>query len=317
MRKRDWAITISLVFLICGIDQITKLIALATVQGLQFWGPFGLVLHRNPGAMLGAFSNLPPILRVVSLSTGGAFLIFIYAAIQYLLPGRALMLRNGMSILLGGIMGNVLDRILSGSIVDFLIIGVPQFSSPAFNLADAFQWVGYFLIVTFLFKHGAELWPNQNERKKVWVKPRFQIKFISVLVAIGLGFAIVSGVYTFTYLKITIDELAIGPLRAIERRFIIPFLITFGIMTLAFIIVLFIIGKVMSHRMAGPLYAFELFLQDIIGGKNRPLRLRKGDEFQHLEALSEQIRLHYFAANSEPPPETPQPHESEVKVDPR
>ena len=57
-------------------------------------------LHHNPGAMLGLFSDLPPVLRIVSLSTGGAFLVVIYALIQYLLPIKSLILRSGMSVLL-------------------------------------------------------------------------------------------------------------------------------------------------------------------------------------------------------------------------
>jgi signal peptidase II len=52
---------------------------------------------------------------------------------------------------------------------------------------------------------------------------------------------------------------------------------------------LFVVGRVLSHRTAGPLYAFERFLEDLLAGKHRELKLRSGDEFQHLEELS--VRL--------------------------
>src|SRR4051812_32500284 len=101
MKKRDWLLVIGIVPVIWLLDQLSKAWAARSLSDLIFYGPFGLVLHRNPGAILGTFSDLPPILRIVSLSTGGAFLVFIYAAIQYLLPSRSFQLRFGMSLLLG------------------------------------------------------------------------------------------------------------------------------------------------------------------------------------------------------------------------
>ena len=81
MTKKEWSINLSVVAAIWFVDYVTKQLALNFIHGLQFWGPFGLVLHFNPGAMLGTFAHLPPVLRVVSLSTGGAFLFCIYLAI--------------------------------------------------------------------------------------------------------------------------------------------------------------------------------------------------------------------------------------------
>jgi signal peptidase II len=290
INKRTWVFILSLLLGSWGIDQLTKLWALNVITSLNFYGPIGLVLHRNPGVILGAFSDLPPLLRVVSLSTGGAFLIFIYGAIQYLLPRKSLVLRSGMSLLLGGILGNVTDRIVSGSVVDFILIRTPQMASPAFNFADAIQWVGYFMIVYSLLKEGAQIWPNENERKKVWVNPRFQLKYCFMLVFIGLGFSIVAGVFSYTYIVITIEDIVIGPSESLQKKFLVPFLEVYAIISLGFMVTLFLIGRVLSHRTAGPLYAFELFLEDALKGKDRPLKLRAGDEFHHLQELAEVIR---------------------------
>jgi len=292
MRKRDWSLVIGSVFVVWAVDFFSKQWALDTITSLRYHGILGLVLVRNPGAILGAFSHLPPLLRVVSLSTGGAFLIFIYASIQYLLPKRSVMLRTGMSILLGGILGNVTDRIVVGSVVDFIVFKIPYFDwvTPAFNLADAFQWIGYSMVVISLLREGNQIWPSENERKKVWVLPRFQVRFTFVIMAIGCAFVIISGVFSYTYLKVTIRDLVIGPSGQIEDRFLVPFLETFAIVVIGFLFMLFIIGKMLSHRIAGPLYAFELFLEDVLRGRDRPLRLRAGDDFQHLEELSERVR---------------------------
>jgi len=290
MKKREWLLVISLVPMAWAIDQITKAWAMATLAELKFYGIFGFVLHHNPGAILGTFSDLPPVLRIVSLSTGGAFLITIYAAIQYLLPSRSIQLRTGMSLLLGGILGNVTDRIVYGAVTDFLVIGSRQLSSPAFNFADAIQWVGYGLVVFGLIRDGSLFWPDANVRKTVWVNPRFQLRFCLTMVAIGACFSVVSGVFAYTFLKITIDDLVVGPARMMEKRFLIPFLQTYVVISVGFMVTLFALGRILSHRMAGPIFAFEKYLHDLIKGKDRKFRVRQGDEFQHLEELADHLR---------------------------
>jgi signal peptidase II len=293
MNRREWSIHLGIVFGLLVIDQITKIYAEQYIMGLKFYGPFGLVLHQNPGAMLGAFSDLPPLLRVVSLSTGGAFLLFIYLALQHLIPMAAKILRFGMSILLGGILGNVTDRIFQGTVTDFLLVGTVNQATPAFNVADMVQWVGYFMIVYSLIRDGSQFWPEQNFRKRIWVNPSFQTKYVLLALALGLGFTLIYGVFFFTYLKVTIDSLVIGSAPAIERKFLLPFIITFGIIASAFVLMIFILARILSHRVAGPLYAFEKFLEDILSGKDRDLKLRQGDEFRHLEDMATKLRTHF------------------------
>lgn len=290
MKKREWLVVISLVPAVWLLDQASKAWASANLTDLKFYWYFGTVLHHNPGAILGTFADLPPILRVVSLSTGGAFLIFIYGAIQYLLPSRSIQLRAGMSLLLGGILGNVTDRILHGAVIDFLLIGSRAYSTPAFNVADAIQWVGYGLVVYGLIRDGSLFWPDSNVRKSLWVNPRFQIKYCLTIVAIGACFAVVNGVFAYTFLKVTIDALVMGPPRIMEKRFLVPFLQTYSVITAGFLIALFVIGRILSHRTAGPIYAFEVWLRDILNGKDRRFRVRSGDEFKHLEELAEAMR---------------------------
>jgi signal peptidase II len=250
----------------------------------------GLVLHYNPGAILGTFSHLPPVLRIVSLSTGGAFLIFIYAAIQYLLPSRSIHLRTGMSLLLGGILGNVTDRIVIGEVVDFILLGSREMATPAFNMADAIQWIGYLLVVFGLIKDGSLFWPDINARKTLWVNPSFQLKYCLTITAIGFCFAVVNGVFAYTFLKVTIDDLVVGPARMMEDRFLIPFMQVYSVITIGFMFTLFVLGRILSHRTAGPIYAFEKYVKDLLDGKERKLRLRNGDEFRpNLEGLASQL----------------------------
>lgn len=288
MKKHEWLIVFLPLLATWSIDRITKSWAVG-IEGILNYGVFGFVLHHNPGAMLGLFSELPPVLRIVSLSTGGAFLVCTYALIQYLLPIKSLNLRTGMSILLGGILGNVTDRILWGHVIDFIVIGNVNFSSPAFNLADALQWVGYGLIVYAIVKEGELLWPENNARRMYWINPKFQLKYCFFLLGIGLGISLIATVFSYTYLRVTMIEL-VGNNQIILDKFLGPFVITFSIVSVGFSAGLFAVGKVISHKIAGPIYAFEKYVNETLEGKNREFKLRTKDEFRELEKLAKQIK---------------------------
>lgn len=287
MKKRDWFIVIFPLLATWSVDRITKLWATGITQ-LKSFGGLHFVLHHNQGAMLGLFSDLPPVLRIVSLSTGGAFLLCTYALIQYLLPIKSLTLRSGLSILIGGIIGNVTDRIVWGYVVDFIVLGTPSISSPAFNVADALQWFGYGLVVYAIIREGDLLWPEKNERKQYWVNLAFQIKYCLILMAVGLSLTLICLVFSYTYMRVTIQEL-VGNNVFLLNKFLVPYVITFIIICIAFCAILFAVGRLISHRIAGPLYAFERYLKESLDGNAAPLKLRAGDEFKHLEELAQQV----------------------------
>lgn len=291
LKRREWLIVLLPLLATWGIDRITKAWA-DTLRGLSWHGPFGFVLHHNHGAMLGLFSDLPASLRIVSLATGGAFLIFTFGIIQYLLPIKSLQLRAGMSILLGGILGNVTDRVLYGYVIDFILIGIPERTSPAFNMADALQWVGYLMIGAALVRDGEVLWPSSNVRQKLWVNALFQLRYCMMLVGIGFGFSLIAGVFSYTFMRITIIDL-VGHNQRLLDHYLSPFVFTYALVSLIFCAGLFLVGRRLSARIAGPLYAFEKWLDDIIAGKSRALKLRAGDEFKHLEATAEKLSLEF------------------------
>lgn len=287
MKKREWFYVLAPMILTIAIDQLTKYWALG-LSGTQNYGILGFALHFNKGAMLGLFSSLPPILRIVSLSTGGAFLLFTFVIIQYLLPIKSLLLRVGMSTLMGGIIGNVIDRTVQGYVIDFIYFEVNNWHSPVLNVADALQWVGYFCLVTALLKDGELLWPQNNIRKYYWINPAFQLRYCFTLMFIGLGFGLIAGVFSYTFLRFMVVDL-IGNNQKLLDQFLIPFVQTYTAFTLAFGAFLFLIGRSLSHRVAGPVYAFERFVKSFIAGKSQRLKLRKNDEFLQLEALSQLI----------------------------
>ncbi len=287
MNKKDFFWVLGSLFGVIAVDQVSKYFVLQASPQFH-WEYFHVILHFNKGAMLGLFSDLPPVLRIVSLSTGGAFLLFSFVIFQYLLPTRSIRLRIGMSILIGGILGNVIDRTLWGHVVDFIILGNRSLSTGVFNLADLLQWCGYYLMGHALLKDQDNLWPKENLRKVAWIHPSFQLRYCYILVTCGLGFSLIAGVFSYTFLRFVVIDL-MGNNTKLLDQFLIPFLVTFCSVSLAFTAFLFMVGKQLSHRIVGPVYAFEKFIDNYIDGNYYRLRLRKGDEFPELEDLAEKI----------------------------
>lgn len=288
MKRRDWFVVLTPLLATWLVDRFSKI--WATSAALPFdIGPMGLMVHHNHGAALGLFSDLPAVLRIVTLSTGGAFLVFAFGLIQYLLPIRSLMLRSGLSVLLGGILGNVADRIFYGYVIDFIYFRLGASTvSPVFNVADALQWVGYGMLAFALIKEGQVLWPEGDVRRLRWVNARFQLRYCFLLTGIGIGLAIISGVYAYTFLRVAIIDL-VGNNPHLLNHYLVPFIATYVVITLLFAGILFLAGRSISQRIAGPMYAFEKYLDDLVAGKPRALRLRAGDEFRHLEKLAERL----------------------------
>jgi signal peptidase II len=269
------------------LDNWTKSLALHYSNGQE--GPFGhFYLIFNHGAMLGLFSDLPPTLRIVSLSTFGALIVGVYFLFQYLIPGQHMKLRVGLSILLGGILGNVWDRIRYGAIIDFIKFKMGNYISPIFNVADATQWIGYFIIVYFFIREGHKLWPEQNSRKSFWVNAPFQKRFSVFLAFISLILTGIFVVFCYTYLRVTLQELTAAN-NQIVQKFARPFVLLIIGLGFGFSFLIYILGGVFSHRIAGPIYAFERFLRDTIKGRNAHFRVRQSDEFKHLESLAVEI----------------------------
>lgn len=294
VKRIDWLLIVTLILSLIAVDQWTKYWALTELRVFGKWvTPFlGYFLHKNHGALLGSFSNLPPLLRIVSLATGGVFLIFIFTIIMSILQHRLLVLRVGMATLLGGILGNVADRISHGPVTDFIVFKAFGKYSPAFNLADAIQWVGYALVCYSIFKDGHLIWPDDNKRNQFWIDKRYQLKYGLTFVGFSALFSMILGVYSFTFLRVMIRESVKSP-KFISSQSLAPFVIVFSIVSLTFLLVIFMIGLRLSHRSVGPVYAFRSFIKDLRAGQTRNLKLRSHDDFKYLEHEAELLKQDY------------------------
>ncbi|MCC6656740.1 MAG: lipoprotein signal peptidase [Rhodocyclaceae bacterium] len=143
-----FAAWLGLAGLIIVLDQLTKfwvVSALRLGQSVELTSFLNLVLVYNPGAAFSVLSDAGGWQRwffvVLAIAVSGwlTFLIRSHAA-ERLLPLAA-------TLILGGALGNVIDRIRYGAVVDFVDLHAVSWHWPAFNVADSAISVGVALLV--------------------------------------------------------------------------------------------------------------------------------------------------------------------------
>ena len=135
-------------------DQLTKWLVLshfAPGERLELTGFFNLVLVFNKGAAFSLLANAPgwqtPLLVAFAI---GAALIVSFLLVRS--PERR-MFCAGLALILGGAVGNVIDRLRFGQVVDFLDLHAAGWHWPAFNVADSAITIGAALLILDGFRH--------------------------------------------------------------------------------------------------------------------------------------------------------------------
>ena len=107
-------------------------------------GFFYLTLGFNRGAIFGSLTWVPDLARNILFGLAGLAALIIIGR-MFLEKGTATWDRVGLGLILGGILGNSLDRYLRGAVVDFLDFVFGTWHYWTFNLADSFILVGVVL----------------------------------------------------------------------------------------------------------------------------------------------------------------------------
>lgn len=137
-------LTLSAVFI---LDQWTKLLALEYLSGQETFPLippiFHLTLVYNTGIAFGVLRQHPSILFIlISLSLAALFIWGIRSPLTRVQ-------RLGMALILGGALGNWLDRLRFGAVIDFLDFRI----WPVFNIADSAITLGIVILSIFFIKH--------------------------------------------------------------------------------------------------------------------------------------------------------------------
>ncbi len=138
-------------------DQLTKLHIMQTMR-LHESIPivpnlFSLTYIRNPGAAFGLLAGSSNAFRMVFFGLTSIFALGLLGTILSRMPERDWVGRLSVAGILGGAVGNLIDRLRYGEVVDFLDVYVENYHWPAFNVADSAITVGViFLIIHFAFE---------------------------------------------------------------------------------------------------------------------------------------------------------------------
>jgi len=144
-------LSLALIAFVVAADQITKNIVLSQIgiggRPLVVIDKFFyIVCHRNSGAAWGILKNG----RVLFLALTPIILIIMLVV---LIRSKNALLKISLSFIIGGAVGNYIDRLLVGSVVDFLDFYIFNYNFPTFNAADSSIVFGAALLIVFSFRY--------------------------------------------------------------------------------------------------------------------------------------------------------------------
>ena len=142
-------IILSIIFII--IDQVSKLIVINTLsktKSVEVIKSFFYLTYTNiNGAAFSILTGKRVILIIVTLIVIGILIYYIRKT-----KVKENINKIALSLVIGGSIGNLIDRIVRGAVVDFLDFKIFGYNYPIFNLADTFIVLGVFLLLISMFR---------------------------------------------------------------------------------------------------------------------------------------------------------------------
>ena len=146
-------ISLSIALIVLILDLASKYWVESTLEfgeRIPLTGFFNLVLTYNPGAAFSFLSEQPGWQRwFLSGIAGSVALVIIFLLSKY---RQEKLFCLSLSLILGGALGNLYDRITLGHVVDFLDFYIGNYHWPAFNIADSAIFIGAALMIYDSFR---------------------------------------------------------------------------------------------------------------------------------------------------------------------
>ena len=115
-------------------------------------GFFNITYVRNPGAAFSFLADAPAAFRSIFFVTvtSLAILCILYCIVKDTFEDP--LMTFGLSLIMSGAVGNLIDRVRLGEVVDFIDLYIGSYHWPAFNVADSAITVGAFLLLLEIFR---------------------------------------------------------------------------------------------------------------------------------------------------------------------
>jgi signal peptidase II len=155
-----WKMVLGWVVTILVVDQLTKMIVDRTISLHEsipiIDGLFNLTYVRNTGAAFGIFAGSHEAFRLPFLILVSVLALGFVVVMLKRLRDEETGLITALSLIIGGAIGNLVDRVLYGEVIDFLDFYWSNYHWPAFNVADSCITVGVLITLYYLIKAKGE-----------------------------------------------------------------------------------------------------------------------------------------------------------------
>ena len=145
----------SLLFVTVGCDQVTKVVARESLKNLRTFSFFRNTLvfqhAENTGAFLSLGSALPQSLRFGIFSIAVGLFLLISLVVLFRKNNMDPWSTVALTLLTGGGIGNLIDRVVRGSVTDFIYFGWGPFRTGVFNVADMAIVAGVLIYLALAF----------------------------------------------------------------------------------------------------------------------------------------------------------------------
>jgi signal peptidase II len=138
-----------------ALDQVAKAVV---VRAIPFYGNvsvipgfFSISHIHNRGAIFGAFSQSSSPLVAIALAAASLFALVMVVVYFFRTPPSQKGMKISLTLIMAGALGNFIDRIARGYVVDFLEFHVRRAYFPTFNVADSCITIGALLLVFIFF----------------------------------------------------------------------------------------------------------------------------------------------------------------------
>ncbi len=282
VKKQNVILIFGALFIILS-DQLTKYWA-HTIEGRESFLFFIFKKFYNPGISFGQFSGGEPFVRIVFLSLffGLIFLTSTIIIFYFLNKKNLFGVRYPVTFFISGIIGNGIDRILWGKVTDFIILKPLPYI--VFNVADIF--IAFFGIqsIIILFKRADDIWFEENLRGFKIIDPDFQWSFSIKFAVLSFFSNFLMASFCYTVLNVLIKN------EALKDKMMGHIALGFLGLTLFFALFGLFFGLIVTHRSAGPVYAFKRFLGELKTNSDAKLKLREQDYHKGLESMALEVK---------------------------
>jgi len=150
--KKRYALTAAVSLLVLLCDQVTKYVICAFLPlyaKVEIITDFFTIVHiRNPGIAFGLLRKFGGQYKLVSLIVVSCIALFLLVFLISQIKKNDTLQSFSLSLILGGAMGNLIDRFRLGEVIDFIDVHWKSlYHWPAFNIADSAITVGIILII--------------------------------------------------------------------------------------------------------------------------------------------------------------------------